>query len=88
MIVLFIIIWEKKIWQLTLSQKNKTLIGGLLVRDKMELFELTNLGAHLMTGVEGLLLAKLVVQPVLRENILEAQRKDDKLKEIRKRTGL
>jgi hypothetical protein len=48
------------------------LIGGLLVRDKMELFELTNLGAHLMTGVEGLLLAKLVVQPVLRENILEA----------------
>jgi hypothetical protein len=64
------------------------MIRGLLVGDKMELFELANLGAHLMTGVEGLLLAKLVVQPVLRENILEAQRKDDKLKEIRKRMGL
>lgn len=55
-----------------LSRKNKTVIGGVLVGDKIKLLELAKFKVQLNLGVRGSLLAKLIVQPIQRERILEA----------------
>jgi hypothetical protein len=55
-----------------LSQKNKTIIGGLIVLYKRELLELAKLGVQLIIGRTGSLMARLVLQPVLRERIVKA----------------
>ena len=55
-----------------LSRKSKTVIGGVLVGDKIKLLELAKFKVQLNLGVRGSLLAKLIVQPIQRERILEA----------------
>lgn len=67
-----------------LSWKNNTIISGLIVWENRELLELVQLEAHLMVGMNGSLLARLVVQSVPRKKILDVQKKDEVLEKIRK----
>ena len=68
-----------------LSRKNKTIIGGLIVRDKRELLELAKLGVQLTVGRTGSLMARLVVQAILRERIVKAEKLDGDIEKIRRR---
>ena len=71
-----------------LSRKNKIVIGDVLAGDKIKLLELVKFKVQLNLGVRGSLLAKLVVQPVLRKRVLKAQKTNNKLEKIRREIAL
>jgi len=67
----------------TLSRKDKTIRGGPTIWNEKTMSELKRLGAALNMSPEGSLMAQLRVKSGYREQILEAQQRDDEVSKVR-----
>jgi len=66
-----------------LSRKDKTIRGGPTIWNEKTMSELKRLGAALNMSPEGSLMAQLRVKSGYREQILEAQQRDDEVSKVR-----
>jgi hypothetical protein len=65
-----------------LSRKGKSLVGNTGIKEQGSLVELKKMGLRLSVGLEGSLRARLKIQYVHQDKVLEAQHMDEEIRKI------
>jgi len=70
-----------------LSRKGKTIMNDMEVKEQGSIMELKRMDLQLSVGPEGLLLAQLKIQSMLRDKVLVAQQVDEKVRKIKEKVN-
>jgi hypothetical protein len=70
-----------------LSRKGKTIMNDMEVKEQGRIMELKRMDLQLSVGPEGLLLAQLKIQSMLRDKVLVAQQVDEKVRKIKEKVN-